>query len=92
MPAAFALHIVEEYCGGFPNWVTHVVGGSLNNAAFVANNAAFMTIMVALTAWTSRSASRLAAALLIFWASANLFWDGMFHIITTAVFDRYSPG
>ena len=92
MPAAFALHIVEEFAGGFPSWVTHVVGGSFNNSAFIANNAAFMAIMLVLTAWTVRSASHLAAGLLIFWSSANLFWDGLFHIIATAVYDRYSPG
>ena len=27
MPAAFALHILEEYAGGFPSWVTNVLGG-----------------------------------------------------------------
>jgi hypothetical protein len=92
MPAAFAPHIVEEYAGGFPRWVTHVLGGSFNNLAFALNKAVFMAIMLALTIWTSRSESRLAAFLLIAWASGNLFWDGLFHIVTTAAFDRYSPG
>jgi hypothetical protein len=32
------------------------------------------------------------AALLIFWASATLFLDGLFHIVTMAACDRYSPG
>ena len=48
MPAAFALHIVEEYRGGFPAWVTHVLGGSFNDLAFAFNNAAFLAIMVGL--------------------------------------------
>jgi hypothetical protein len=92
LPAAFAAHIVEEYVGGFPAWVTRVVGGSFNNVAFALNNALFMTLMLGLTAWTSRSNSRRAAFLLILWASANVFWDGLFHVVTTAVYDRYSPG
>jgi hypothetical protein len=92
LPAAFAPHIAEEYVGGFPRWVTHVLGGSFNNLAFAVNNAIFMAIMLALTIWTSRSRSRLAAFLLIAWASGNLFWDGLFHVVTTAAFDRYSPG
>lgn len=92
MPAAFALHIVEEYRGGFPAWVTHVLGGSFNNLAFAYNNAAFFAIMVGLTVWVSRSRSRLAVFLLIAWASGNIFWDGLFHVLTTAQFDRYSPG
>jgi len=92
LPAAYVAHIVEEYVGGFPVWVTQVVGGSFNNIAFALNNAAFTTILLVLTAWTSRSTSRGAAFLLITWASANVFWDGLFHIVTTAVYDRYSPG
>jgi len=92
MPAAFVLHIAEEYIGGFPSWVTHVLGGAFDNLAFAANNAAFMAIMLALTAWTSRTGSRLATFLLIAWASGNLFWDALFHILTTAALNRYSPG
>jgi hypothetical protein len=92
LPAAFAPHIAEEYAGGFPWWVTHVLGGSFDNLAFAMNNALFMAIMLALTTWTSRSGSRLATFLLIAWASGNIFWDGLFHIVTTAAFDRYSPG
>ncbi len=92
MPAAFAVHIFEEFRGGFPEWVTNVVGGSFNQPAFVANNAAFMSIMLWLTIWADRSASRLSIFFLVFWASANLFWDSLFHIFATAAFDRYSPG
>jgi Protein of unknown function with HXXEE motif len=92
MPAAFALHIVEEYQGNFPAWVTHVLGGSFNKLAFAYNNAVFLAIMVGLTVWVSKSGSRLAAFLLIAWASGNIFWDALFHVLTTAKFDRYSPG
>ena len=74
MPAAFALHIVEEYRGGFPAWVTHVLGGTFNELAFAFNNAAFLAIMVGLAVWASKSDSRLAAFLLIAWSSGNNFW------------------
>lgn len=92
MPAAFAVHIVEEFRGGFPQWVTNVVGGSFDQPAFVANNAVFMSIMLGLTIWAARSTSHLSLFFLVFWASANLFWDSLFHIFATAAFDRYSPG
>jgi hypothetical protein len=92
MPAAFALHVVEEYRGGFPVWVTHVLGGSFNNLAFAYNNAVFLVIMMGLTVWADRSGSRLSVFLLIAWTSGNIFWDGLFHVLTTAQFDRYSPG
>lgn len=92
MPTAFALHIVEEYRGGFPAWVTQVLGGSFNNLAFACNNAVFFVILVGLTVWVVRSGSRLNVFLLIAWASGNVFWDGLFHVLTTAKYDRYSPG
>lgn len=92
MPAAFALHIVEEYQGGFPAWATHVLGGSFNNVAFAFNNAAFLAIMVGLTIWVSKTGSRAATFFLIAWSSGNIFWDGLFHVLTTAAFNRYSPG
>jgi hypothetical protein len=92
LPVAFALHIAEEYLGGFPAWVTNVVGGSFNNLAFAINNAVFMTLMLTLTAWTSKSGSRRSAFLLIVWASGNIFWDGLFHVLMTAAKDRFSPG
>jgi hypothetical protein len=92
MPVAFMLHIVEEYLGGFPAWVVHVLGGSFNDLAFAFNNAAFLAIMVGLVIWASNSQSRLAAFLLIAWSSGNIFWDALFHVLTTAWFNRYSPG
>ena len=75
LPAAFALHITEKYLGGFPDWVTQVLGGSFNEIAFALNNAGFMVIMLVLITWTTVTRSRLAAFLLIAWASGNIFWD-----------------
>ena len=92
MPVAFVFHIVEEYKAGFPDWVTHVLHGLFNDTAFALNNAAFVAIMVGLVIWVSRSDSRLAAFLLIAWCSGNIFWDACFHVLTTAYFNRYSPG
>ncbi|KQY93775.1 hypothetical protein ASD21_09265 [Caulobacter sp. Root1455] len=92
MPAAYALHIVEEHRGGFAAWVTHVVGGEMNDLAFALNNAAFMAILLALVVWTAVSKSRLATFLLIVWSSGNLFWDALFHVVLTQALDRYSPG
>src|ERR1700677_1501111 len=92
MPAAFACHIVEEYVGGFPAWVTNVVGGSMSVPMFIVNNAGFMAVLLALTAWSALARSRTANVVLITWASANLFWDFLFHVGTVPVFDRYSPG
>ena len=92
MPAAFACHIVEEYVGGFAGWVTNVVGGSMSPPMFLVNNAGFMAVLLALTAWSAIARTAAANAVLITWASANLFWDFLFHVGTVPIFDRYSPG
>ena len=49
-------------------------------------------MMGGLTLWVGRSDSRVTAFLLIAWSSGNIFWDGLFHVLTTVWFDRYSPG
>ena len=92
LPAAFAPHIAEEYLGGFPLWVTDVLGGKFNNVAFALNNAVFMVTMIALTLWVRRTNSRVSTFILVAWGSGNIFWDALFHIGATALMNRYSPG
>jgi len=92
MPAAFAVHIVEEAAGGFPAWVGLVVGSPMPLPVFLLNNAAFMVVLVGLTAWATIRPGRLPAFLLVAWASGNLFWNFVFHLVTTVLLDRYSPG
>ena len=92
MPAAFAIHIAEEWFGGFAHWVSAIVGGAMNPSGFLVNNAGFMAVLVGLTGLTAWSRAQWALFLLIFWASANLFWDFLFHLATVVAFDRYSPG
>lgn len=92
MPLAFAVHIAEEWFGGFAHWVSMVVGGAMSPSGFLVNNAGFMAVLVALTGLAAWSRARWTLFLLIFWASANLFWDFLFHLATVVAFDRYSPG
>lgn len=92
MPAVFAVHIVEEYGAGFPGWVSAMFGQPMTPDTFLLNNAAFMVILLGLTAWASARPSALSAFLLLCWASGNLFWNFVFHLATTAIFDRFSPG
>ena len=92
LPTAYFLHIIEEYAGGFPAWVTHDVHGSFDDAAFAANNVAFMVILLTLVYVNFRKSTPLRGVLLVVFASANLFWDALFHLFMTPILDRYSPG
>ncbi|MGO9099243.1 MAG: HXXEE domain-containing protein, partial [Mycobacterium sp.] len=92
MPAAYFLHIIEEYVGGFPAWVTHDVHGSFDDTAFAVNNIAFMLILLTLVYVNYRESTPLRGVLLMVFASANLFWDALFHLVMTPILNRYSPG
>jgi hypothetical protein len=92
MPACYLPHIAEELASGFPHWVVATLGGAMTERGFLANNAAFMALLLGLTVWASLRPSRLSAFLLLSWASGNLFWNFVFHLTTTALYDRWSPG
>jgi hypothetical protein len=92
MPAAYFLHIIEEYVGGFPAWVTHDVHGSFDDTGFAINNFAFMVVLLTLVYVNFRGSTPLRGVLLVVFASANLFWDALFHLVMTPILDRYSPG
>jgi hypothetical protein len=92
LPAAYFLHIIEEYVGGFPAWVTYDVHGRFDDTAFAVNNVAFMLILLTLVYVNYRKSTPLRGALLAVFASANLFWDAIFHLFMTPILDRYSPG
>lgn len=92
MPASFAPHILEEFAAGFPGWVTDTLGSPMSAGGFLLNNAAFMAILLGLAAWAWRRPSPLPAFLLLSWASGNLFWNAVFHLATTLLYGRYSPG
>lgn len=92
IPAAYALHIVEETVGDFPGWVTHSVGGSFSYLGFVVNNVLFMTLLLIMVSLNWRRTTPARTMALLVWTSANLFWDGLFHLLSTPVLDVYSPG
>jgi hypothetical protein len=92
LPAAYSLHIIEEYVGGFPAWVTRDVHGSFDDTDFAINNFALMLILLTLVYVNFHKTTPLRSVLLIVFASANLFWDGLFHLFMTPILDRYSPG
>ncbi|MCW5623846.1 MAG: HXXEE domain-containing protein [Burkholderiales bacterium] len=93
MPAIYAIHICEEWFGGFPQYIADAMGGSvMPGLTFWINNSVFMAILVTLTAWASRRPSRASVFALMSWASANLFWNFVVHLYYTVVSDKFSPG
>lgn len=92
MPAAYAVHIPEEYLTGFPAWMSEHMQASMDDQGFLLNNALFMAILLSLSFWASRTRTALPAFVFLSWASGNLFWNFIFHLWTTVLADSYSPG
>src|SRR3546814_1065943 len=81
----------------FSDWSSDVCSSDLmhadmDNQGFWLNNGLFMAILLSLSLWASRSRSALAAFVFLSWASGNLFWNFIFHVVTTVYADSYSPG
>ena len=89
LPLAYALHILEEWFAGFPEWVALVVGSPLPRTAFVVINAIALTVMIAaIRVSTTREDDGWMAI-----ASASiLFINAFAHVLGSVVTRSYSPG
>jgi hypothetical protein len=86
---AFALHIVEEWFGGFLEWFTFVAGRPLSANAFMAINGAGLALMtLAARAATGRESR---GWLAIGIATAVLV-NGAAHLLASLATGRYAPG
>lgn len=89
--ALFAVHVAEEWLGGFPDWATRHFG-TTSPRWFVVSHVPLVLAMIAISARASARGARsrwvwLAAALMV-----GLFGNAVFHVVTSALFDEYSPG
>ena len=90
-PAAFLLHFLEE-APGFVSWVDETLGGTASGPGFVASNAVFMLVLLALCAWSARSRTAVATTALFVWVGAQQYGNFVFHLHAQVAFARYSPG
>jgi hypothetical protein len=92
IPPAYVLHVVEEAAGGFPDWASRLLGGTIDGPLFALSNIAFMAIVLGLTAWASVTEAAFAVFCLMAWSAGHLLWDFVFHVATTVGMHAYSPG
>ena len=89
LPGAYAAHLLEEWFGGFPEWVGTVVGAPLPRSAFLAINAvAFLLMLVAVRLSTRREESGWMAIAI----ATILGVNGVAHIFGSLATRSYSPG
>ena len=85
LPCILVLHVAEECAAGFPRYVGEALHGApMSVDGLLQGNALFLGVLVALCWRAGRGGGRLAAFLLIAWASGHLFWNFAFHLWTTA--------
>ena len=87
--AAFAAHIVEEWIGGFPEWLAIITGNPLPRPAFILFNTVGMliAILAARAAVRSEANGWMAVAL-----TTALMFNGLLHAVGSLVTGTYSPG
>lgn len=87
--AAYAAHIVEEWFGGFPEWLAVVAGAPLPGDAFLAINAVALFLVAVATRAATRNEARGWLAIAV---AAVLFVNALLHILGSVVTGTYSPG
>lgn len=87
--AAFAAHVLEEWVGGFPEWLAFVAGAPLPRGAFVVINGVALVAMAGGTLAATRRESLGWIAIAI---ATLLFANGVLHILGSIATGRYSPG
>jgi hypothetical protein len=86
---AYALHVIEEWFGGFPEWVALVVGEPLPRSAFVVINAIAMAMMIAAI---RASTAREDYGWMSIASAAILFVNAFAHVLGSVATRSYSPG
>ena len=89
LPASYAAHILEEWFGGFPEWMANVLGAPVPRPAFILINAVAMGLAILAT----RAATRREAHGWMAVGMATVFFvNGVAHAGSTLAFGDYSPG
>jgi hypothetical protein len=87
--ASYAAHIVEEWLGGFPEWLGLIAGAPIPRDAFIVINAVGMAGMIAISRAATRRESLGWLAIAV---STLLFVNGLLHLLGSIVTGTYSPG
>jgi hypothetical protein len=89
LPAAYACHLIEEWLGGFPRWISRVIGAPLPDGAFLAINAVALTIMLAAIRAARRDERHGWMGVAV---ATILFTNGIAHLLGSVATGSYSPG
>lgn len=89
LPLSYAFHILEEWFGGFPEWMALVIGAPLPRPAFIVINAVALLLMFAATHATTKREANGWMGIAI---ATILLVNAIAHILGTLLTRAYSPG
>ena len=89
LPVSYALHVLEEWFGHFPEWMALVLGAPLPRPAFIAINA---VALIAMSVAARAAVARERNGWLMVVIATVLLINGIAHIVGTLVTGTYSPG
>ena len=88
-PAAYSLHILEEWFGGAPEWLAILGGQPLPRSAFIIFNVSALTAMIVAVRSATRCEARGWMAIAV---STVVLSSGVLHVLGTIATGSYSPG
>ena len=89
LPLAYALHILEEWFGGFPEWMALVIGSPLPRGTFVVINSVALLLMILATCAATRRESN---GWMVIAIATILLVNGVAHLFGSLATGSYSPG
>lgn len=89
LPAAYGLHLAEEWLGGFPGWASEHLAPGLTDQRFIVINAVAWPAMLVASIAAIRAPS---LRWLIAGLSTILLVNGVLHLGSSAVTGTYAPG
>lgn len=88
----FPLHVAEETAGGFVAWFNSLVHPPINLGLFLTVNLVCFAITALFAVATAKSRAPAMLSVAIGWLFFLMFANGIFHVVGTLRFGRYSPG
>ena len=88
-PAAYGIHIVEEWFGGFPEWLAIVAGAPVPRPAFVIINVVGLSLMIAAA---RASTQREEHGWMAIGIATVVLVNALAHILGSVFTGTYSPG
>lgn len=92
IPVTFLLHMIEEYFFGFPEWASSHFGPITTRSFYVTSHIPIFAVVIYFGFKASKADPRTPFIWLALVAQVVLLTNGLFHCMTTILFQEYSPG